>query len=114
MAELAQTSDASAPVTRNVASQRWIRIIPVALIMYTIAFIDRTNISLALPKIRRDLHLDPQQAGTVAGIFFWGYLALQIPGVHLAKYWSPKTFINVLLVASATLTVACGFALTKH
>ena len=42
-------------------SQRWIRIIPVALIMYTIALIDRTNISVALPKISRDLHLDPQR-----------------------------------------------------
>ncbi len=32
--------------------QRWLRIIPVALIMYTISYIDRTNISLALdPKI---------------------------------------------------------------
>src|SRR5216683_2170485 len=71
MAEQAQKSDAAAAMTRNAPSQRWVRIIPVALVMYTIAFIDRTNISLALPRISRDLHLDPQQAGTVAGIFFW-------------------------------------------
>src|SRR2546429_9234517 len=42
-------------------------------------------------------HLDPQQAGTVAGIFFWGYLALQIPGGHLAKHWSAKRFVSILL-----------------
>jgi sugar phosphate permease len=96
------------------ASPRWMRIIPVALVMYTIAFIDRTNISLALPRISRDLHLDPQQAGTVAGIFFWGYLALQIPGGHLAKYWSPKKFISVLLVAWATFAVGCGLARTHQ
>src|SRR5260370_12596322 len=95
-------------------SLRWIRIIPVALIMYTIAFIDRTNISLALPHISRDLHLDPQQAGTVAGIFFWGYLALQIPGGHLAKHWSAKKFISVLLVMWALFAVGCGFARTYH
>jgi MFS family permease len=95
-------------------SQRWIRIIPVALVMYTIAFIDRTNISLALPRISRDLHLDPQQAGTVAGIFFWGYLALQIPGGHLAKHWSPKKFISVLLVAWATFALGCGLVRTYH
>src|SRR5260370_2571922 len=97
MAELVQSSDASAAMTRNVASQRWVRIIPVALIMYTIAFIDRTNISLALPRIGRDLHLDPQQSGTVAGIFFWGYLALQIPGGHLAKHSTANTFISLPL-----------------
>lgn len=95
-------------------SVRWVRIIPVALIMYTIAFIDRTNISLALPHISRDLHLDPQQAGTVAGIFFWGYLALQIPGGHLAKHWSAKKFISILLVAWAMFAVGCGLARTYH
>src|SRR6202023_4276829 len=93
-------------------SLRWIRIIPVALIMYTIAFIDRTNISLALPHISRDLHLDPQQAGTVAGIFFWGYLALQIPGGHLAKHWSAKKFISILLVVWALFAIGCGLART--
>src|ERR1700674_859764 len=105
---------APASPSTNFAPSRWTRIIPVALVMYTIAFIDRTNISLALPKISRDLHLDPQQAGTVAGIFFWGYLVLQIPVAHLAKHWSPKKFISVLLVAWATFAVGCGFARTYH
>jgi sugar phosphate permease len=114
MAELQQNSDVSASLARNVPSQRWVRIIPVALIMYTIAFIDRTNISLALPRISRDLHLDPQQAGTVAGIFFWGYLALQIPGGHLAKHWSAKKFISILLVAWGIFAVGCGLARTYH
>src|SRR5882762_7874239 len=95
MAEQVEKSYTSAGMTRIGTSQRWVRIIPVALIMYTIAFIDRTNISLALPRISRDLHLDPQQAGTVAGIFFWGYIALQIPGGHLAKHWSAKKFISI-------------------
>ena len=82
-AESRSAIDADSGVPAASSPRRWIRIIPVALIMYTIAFIDRTNISLALPRISRDLHLDSQQAGTVAGIFFWGYLALQIPGGHL-------------------------------
>jgi MFS family permease len=98
----------------KLAPARWTRIIPVALVMYTIAFIDRTNISLALPRISHDLHLDPQQAGTVAGIFFWGYLALQIPGGHLAKHWSPKKFISVLLIAWSLFAVGCGLARTYH
>src|SRR6266852_3367812 len=98
----------------GLGSGRWTRIIPVALVMYTIAFIDRTNISLALPRIRHDLHIDPQQAGTVAGIFFWGYRALQIPGGHLAKHWSPKKFISVLLVAWSLFAVGCALARTYH
>src|SRR6201987_2076685 len=107
IAEREASPAASAP-----APTRWTRIIPVALIMYTIAFIDRPNVSLALPRISHDLHLDPQQAGTVAGIFFWGYLALQIPGGHLAKHWSPKKFIALLLVAWSLFAVGCGLART--
>ncbi len=109
-----RTEELEAPheMSSSGTSQRWIRIIPVALVMYTIAFIDRTNISLALPQISRDLHLDPQQAGTVAGVFFWGYLVLQIPGGHLAKHWSPKKFISVLLVVWATCAVGCGLVRT--
>src|SRR5271169_2110706 len=100
--------------TTSHISIRWLRIIPVALVMYTIAFIDRTNISLALPWISKDLHLDPPQAGTVAGIFFWGYFVLQIPGGHLAKHWSAKKFISILLVGWAFFAVGCGLARTYH
>ena len=67
--------------------------------MYMIAFIGRTNISPALPRISRDLHLDPQQAGTVAGIFFWGYA---------------KKSISILLVAWGSFAVGCGLARTYH
>jgi sugar phosphate permease len=95
-------------------STRWFRIIPVAFVMYTIAFVDRTNISLALPRVSHDLGLDPQQAGTVAGIFYWGYIALQIPGGHLAKWWSPKKFISILLVLWALCAMGCGLARTYH
>jgi sugar phosphate permease len=101
-------------MTSAETSTRWLRIIPVAFVMYTIAFVDRTNISLALPRISHDLNMDPQQAGTVAGIFYWGYLALQIPGGHLAKWWSPKKFISVLLVLWAACAIGCGLARTYH
>src|ERR1700727_3042056 len=92
--------------------QRWLRIVPVALAMYTISFIDRTNISMALASMSRDLHMDSAQAGTAAGIFFWGYLLLQIPGGHLADRWSAKNLISILLVASGILAVCCGLVRT--
>lgn len=93
-------------------SQRWLRIIPVAFIMYTIAFVDRTNISLALPSMSRDLHMDPAQAGDAAGIFFWGYLLLQIPGGYLAHRWSAKRFVGILLVLWGACSVGCGLVRT--
>jgi MFS family permease len=93
-------------------SQRWTHIIPVAFIMYTIAFIDRTNISLALPSMSRELHMNPTQAGDAAGVFFWGYVLLQIPGGHLAQRWSAKQFISILLVIWGLCSVGCGLVET--
>ena len=64
--------------------QRWLRIIPVALIMYTISYIDRTNVALALdPNIStlmKDLAMDDRMKGLAGGIFFLGYVMLQMPG----------------------------------
>jgi MFS family permease len=93
-------------------SQRWLHIIPVSFIMYTIAFIDRTNVSLALPSMSKALHMNPTQAGGAAGIFFWGYVALQIPGGHLAERWSAKRFVSILLVVWGLCSVGCGLVRT--
>jgi MFS family permease len=96
--------------------QRWLRIIPVALIMYTIAYVDRTNISLALdPKVSslmKDLAMDDKMKGELAGIFFLGYILLQIPGGYLANHWSAKKFVSILLVFWGICAVACGLVKT--
>jgi sugar phosphate permease len=93
--------------------RRWLRIIPVAFIMYTIAYVDRTNISLALEEIGRDLHMDPAQKGSAVGIFFFGYVLLQIPGGYLAERWSAKKFVSTLLVVWGLCAIVCGLARTQ-
>ena len=93
-----------------IPQERWLRIIPIALLMYTISFINRTNISLALPAISRDLHLSGSEAGQATGIFFWGYLLLQIPGGYIAERWSAKWLIAVMLAAWGLCAIGCGLA----
>jgi sugar phosphate permease len=96
--------------------QRWLRIIPAALIMYTISYIDRTNISLALdPKISnmmKDLAMDDGMKGQAAGIFFLGYVLLQMPAGYLASRWSAKKLIAIFLVLWGACAVGCGMAKT--
>src|SRR3954470_7681383 len=96
--------------------KRWLRIIPVALIMYTISYVDRTNISLALdPKISsmmRDLAMDDRMKGHAAGIFFLGYVLLQVAGGHLANKWSARKLISVCLFFWGLCAVGCGLAKT--
>ncbi len=96
--------------------QRWLRIIPVALIMYTISYVDRTNVSLALdPKIStmmRDLFMNDELKGRAAGIFFFGYLMLQIPGGHWATRWGARKVVSLCLIAWGACAVGCGLAET--
>lgn len=96
----------------EIPAQRWRHIIPVAFAMYTIAYVDRTNISLALPSMSQSLHMNPTQAGSATGIFFWGYMVLQIPGGYLAEHWSAKRFISILLVLWGVAAVLCGLSRT--
>jgi MFS family permease len=98
------------------SQQRWLRIVPVALIMYTISYIDRTNISLALdPKVSnmmRELLMDDKMKGEAAGIFFFGYMLLQIPGGYLASHWSARKLISLCLIAWGAFAVGCGMSHT--
>jgi MFS family permease len=97
-------------------TDRWLRIIPVALIMYTISYIDRTNVALALdPKIStmmKDLGMDDKMKGHAAGIFFLGYVLLQVPGGYLASRWSAKKLVGILLVLWGVCAVGCGLVST--
>ncbi len=94
--------------------QRWLRLIPVALLMYTISYVDRTNVALALDpgisSMMKDLHMDDRLKGQAAGIFFLGYVLLQIPGGYLAGRWSPKKLISIFLVFWGLCAVGCGLA----
>ncbi len=92
----------------TIPQQRWIRILPVTFIMYTIAFVDRTNVSLALPRMSADLHMDAAQAGAASGIFFIGYICLQLPGGYLASRWSPKWLVSILLALWGLCSAATG------
>ena len=84
--------------------------------MYTISYVDRTNISLALdPKISslmKDLSMDAEMKGDLAGIFFFGYVLLQIAGGYWATRWSARKIISIFLVAWGICAVGCGLSQT--
>ncbi len=86
-----------------------LHVIPVAFLMYTIAFIDRINIGVALPAMSKSLHFSAAVGGLASGIFFVGYLILQIPGGHLAERRSAKWVVFTLLLVWAVFAILTGF-----
>jgi MFS family permease len=89
-------------------AKRWSRLIPVAIIVYIISFMDRTNIGFAFTGLGNDLHIDKTQQGLAGGIFFIGYLFLQIPGGHLAERWSAKKFVGIMVLVWGVFAILGG------
>src|SRR3954469_11684800 len=88
----------TSPTRRLSEMKRWTYVLPVIVFIYVICYIDRTNISFALPHLKHDMHLTGAQQGFASGIFFWGYLLLQIPGGYMAERWSARRWVAILIV----------------
>jgi MFS family permease len=50
------------------------------LLVITIGYVDRINVSVAGPLVKDDLGLSNAQLGILYSAFFWGYAALMVPG----------------------------------
>ncbi|PRR84031.1 putative tartrate transporter [Clostridium luticellarii] len=95
---------------KKISNGRWKHIIPPCILVYIVAFMDRTNISFAIAGgMDKSLGMTSTIAGLASGIFFVGYMILQIPGGNYAEKKSAKKFISISLIAWAILSVASGF-----
>ena len=68
----------------------------------------RAMIAMALaldPKLStmmKDLLMDDKIKGNAVGIFFFGYLLLQIPGGYLATHWSARKVVSIFLIEESS------------
>ena len=77
--------------TSPLSSQRWRRLIPLAFVTYSFAYLDRSNYSLgAAGGLRDALHISSGQAGLLGGLFFMGYFVFQVPAAEFAERRSVK------------------------
>ena len=52
-----------------------------AVVMYILAYVDRINVAMILPYIDKNFGLTAADSGFAAGIFFVGYMLLQVQAV---------------------------------
>jgi sugar phosphate permease len=89
---------------------RWLHLIPVIFLLYTIAFFDRVNIGMAMPSMSADLHLSPSQQGFIGGIFFWGYLPTFLACGWLSLHFGAKRVVMASLLLWGLFSMATGLA----
>ncbi len=87
------------------------RLLPIAILTYLLAYIDRINVGFAALTMRTDLHMSATDFGFASGIFFWGYFIFEVPSNIImekvgARLWIARIMITWGLLAAATALVA--------
>lgn len=85
------------------------RVLPFFFLLYIIAYIDRANVTFAKLSMSADLKFSEEVFGFGAGIFFIGYLVLEIPGALIMERWSARMWIARILITWGIVTVLLGF-----
>jgi ACS family tartrate transporter-like MFS transporter len=111
------TAESLAPSTsldlpaRTLRRITW-RIIPFLVLLYIIAFIDRVNLGYAKLEMTDELKFSDAVYGFGAGIFFIGYLLLEIPGTLLVERWSARLWISRIMITWGIIASLTGFVHT--
>lgn len=89
--------------------RRWLMLFA-SWVVFFVAFLDRVNLSVAMPLISKDFNFTPEQAGYVLSAFFITYTLFQVPGGILGDKIGPKKVMTFALVWWSVMTIATGLA----
>jgi len=84
------------------------RILPFLFLLYIVAFLDRINVSFAGLDMTRELGFSNDVFGFGSGIFFVGYVLLEIPGTLLVELWSARKWIARIMISWGLLAALTG------
>ena len=94
---------------KTIAPSRWYRLIPVAFITYSLAYLDRANFGFAAAgEMTNDLNITAATSSLMGSLFFLGYFFFQIPGTHYAANKSAKKLIFWSLILWGAAAMATG------
>lgn len=84
-----------------------LRLLPLLMACYFLAYLDRVNVSFAALTMNRTLGFTPAVFGFGSGVFFLGYFVFEIPSNILlakvgARVWIPRIMITWGVVSSLT------------
>ncbi|MGE7955678.1 MFS transporter [Pseudomonas sp. NPDC089530] len=90
------------------ASRRWLYLMPLIFITYSLAYLDRANYGFASAAgIEQDLGIGKGTSSLIGALFFLGYFFFQVPGAIYAQRYSVRKLVFYSLIlwgACAMLT----------
>ncbi len=89
------------------------RILPLVFVLYVIAYLDRANLGFAMEGgMDQALDFSPAIFGWGGGLFYAGYLLLEIPGALLVERWSARKWFARILVTWGFCSMAMALIRT--
>src|SRR5262245_1204262 len=105
-------SPTDSPLDRARRKAYW-RLLPLLFVCYVIDYADRPHRAIAKLTMTRDLPgFDNAVIGFGAGVFFWGYFLLEIPGTLLVEKWSARKWICRIMVTWGIMAAVTAFVKT--
>ncbi len=84
------------------------RLIPYLMFIYLLAYLDRANVGVAKLGMQSELGFNDTVIGFGAGIFFLGYLLLDLPGSLIVERWSARKWIARIMVSWGLMAALMG------
>jgi MFS transporter, ACS family, D-galactonate transporter len=75
-----------------------------------INYIDRASLSIAMPLISKDLHIDAAVTGVILSSFGWTYALMQLPGGWLVDKLKPRKVVTGSLLGWGVIEGLTGLA----
>ena len=90
------------------------RLLPLVFTLYAVAYLDRASVAYAKLTMTVDLGFSEAVYGFGAGLFFVGYLLLEIPGALIVHRWGARLWMSRILISWGFVTVMTGFVRTAN
>jgi MFS family permease len=87
-----------------------VRLVPLLMALYFVNFLDRTNLGIAKAEISADLQLSATMFGLASGIFFIGYVLVEVPSNLALVRFGARRWLARIAVSWGIVAVAIAFA----
>ena len=93
---------------RTIAKVSW-RLLPLIVVIYFVAYMDRTNVSFASLSMNKDLGFSDYIYGWGAGIFFLGYFLFEVPSNVILEKTGARIWIARIMITWGIAAAVMAF-----
>ncbi|HEX7893162.1 MAG TPA: MFS transporter [Terriglobales bacterium] len=107
-------SSAAVDLEPVVVRKLLLRLLPFLFLLYVVNYLDRINVGFAALQMRTQLGFSNEVFGTGFGIFFWGYMVLQVPSNLAMARVGARRWMALIMVVWGIVSTCMIFVRTPH